>query len=282
MTHILTFLNKPYPFSRDFLKNTWFHLSICIFIAGFLLYFKPFGIANWKDDQKTLKVIGYGLVCFLMQTFLVVIRNIALDTEKLEYRYKVWHEAVWLTLMILSNAAVVFLYSIWILESEFTWSNFIPFLGIVFSVGVFPIMANILIKHHRFLSLNQKEAVQIEHLLTEFQQVPLTQSDADLRFVGENEKDELLIHSNQLLYIESMENYAQFVYLDDHHQAKKTVLRGTLKRFETEINSKSKILRCHRSFIVNLEKVSHITGNAQGYLLAQLRTYYQKGIGKVK
>lgn len=39
-----------------------------------------------------------------------------------------------------------------------------------------------------------------------------------------------------------------------------------MKSVEEQISSK-KILRCHRSYIVNLEKIESLKGNAQGYKL---------------
>ncbi len=45
------------------------------------------------------------------------------------------------------------------------------------------------------------------------------------------------------------------------------VLRTTLKSISEAFEGIDKILKCHRSYIVNLHKVSRFSGNAQGYKL---------------
>ncbi|RYZ20584.1 MAG: LytTR family transcriptional regulator, partial [Sphingobacteriales bacterium] len=68
------------------------------------------------------------------------------------------------------------------------------------------------------------------------------------------------------LYIESSDNYSTVVYLKNN-QPVKTLLRSSLSRLETQLSGNAVLVRCHRSFIVNLENVEKVTGNAQGYKL---------------
>ena len=100
------------------------------------------------------------------------------------------------------------------------------------------------------------------------------QKDAEetLVLIAENEKDRLELKSEELLYIESADNYSTIVFTKNN---KITIhlLRGSLKRIESQITFPF-ILRCHRSYIVNLKQINHIKGNAQGYRIefkAELR-----------
>ena len=74
----------------------------------------------------------------------------------------------------------------------------------------------------------------------------------------------------KLLFIESADNYSEVVFLQNG-QPKKTLLRGSLSRFEEQAHHPD-VVRCHRSFVVNLQRVESISGNAQGYKL-QLQNY---------
>ena len=47
----------------------------------------------------------------------------------------------------------------------------------------------------------------------------------------------------------------------------KLLLRSSLSRLEAQIIDRSNIVRCHRSYVVNLDRVERVTGNAQGYKL---------------
>jgi DNA-binding LytR/AlgR family response regulator len=68
-----------------------------------------------------------------------------------------------------------------------------------------------------------------------------------------------------LLFIESSDNYCTVVYLENG-QLVKPLLRSSLSRLESQIDMPH-IVRCHRSYVVNLDRVERVTGNAQGYKL---------------
>ncbi|MDZ7899314.1 MAG: LytTR family DNA-binding domain-containing protein [Arcicella sp.] len=89
--------------------------------------------------------------------------------------------------------------------------------------------------------------------------------ESDLVFTAENEKDTLTLSTQNLLYIESSDNYSTIVFLKDQ-QIVKELIRSSLTRLEGQIQAKT-IVRCHRSFIVNLDKVMKVSGNAQGFKL---------------
>ena len=48
---------------------------------------------------------------------------------------------------------------------------------------------------------------------------------------------------------------------------KKVTYRVILSSFEVQLKEASNLVRCHRSYIVNLKKVKNISGNAQGLKL---------------
>lgn len=80
-----------------------------------------------------------------------------------------------------------------------------------------------------------------------------------------NDVAKLIIDENDFLCVQSMENYCSFYYVEKN-QLQKTVIRislsNALQQTETQF-----IKKCHRSYIVNLKKVKHLKGNAQGYKL---------------
>lgn len=86
-----------------------------------------------------------------------------------------------------------------------------------------------------------------------------------IEFVAENEKDKLKIKIQELLYIESADNYSTICY-SENGNTKNHLIRSSLKRIEQQIHNDS-IMRCHRTFIVNLNNVKKIEGNAAGYKL---------------
>lgn len=45
------------------------------------------------------------------------------------------------------------------------------------------------------------------------------------------------------------------------------LLRSSLKKTEEDLKNHSQFCRCHRAYIVNLQKVESVTGNARGLKL---------------
>ena len=54
--------------------------------------------------------------------------------------------------------------------------------------------------------------------------------------------------------------------LKDNRPASK-LLRLTMKQAEATVASTPFIVRCHRAFLVNLQRVTKVEGNSQGYRL---------------
>ena len=73
------------------------------------------------------------------------------------------------------------------------------------------------------------------------------------------------INLNQLVFIEAQENYSRFVWLKGD-QVNEKILRVTLKKIEDQI-VRENIIRCHRSFIINVHFPFTIHGNSNGYRL---------------
>ena len=71
------------------------------------------------------------------------------------------------------------------------------------------------------------------------------------------------INIDSLLYAESNRNYVRLFF----EHGVETEIRLTLKQLEEKLSGFDFLIRCHRSFIVNMEKVHKASGNAQGYTL---------------
>ncbi len=275
---MLKFLNQPYYLESDLLKNIRLNFWIGLFVAFFLIVFQPFGTENWTTEFKFYKLLGYGFVTFLMPTLLIIIRVQFVDTEKSEEDWTIAKEIFWLMLTLVSIAIGNMIYATWLDITTFSFASFLSSLAIVMVIGVFPILASIQMKYQRYLALNSSEAQKLDNDIADFQQkhvenehqTPLGMTDARcLTFSSENDKEVLEVEKDQLLYLESADNYVNIVVLADQ-KVTKHLLRGTLRRFESQMNV-DHIVRCHRSYIVNLQQVEHIQGNAQGYRISLKR-----------
>ncbi len=264
------FLKQPYPFKSEWRSNLKQNALIGAFVASFLIVFQPFGTNNWHDEYKVLKLFGYGVIAFIAP---VLILFIQLALQKPDVIEKNWTVAKEILMMLAILSLVTFgnmLYANALGMSNFDISSFIHFFIIVFIIAIFPIGVGILLRFNHFQQLNQKEAAVLEQNLQDFQQHNLDENDdsnVEITLFAENEKDLISLNINDLLYIESADNYSNIIFWKNK-KIEKELLRGTLKRFENQLENYPFVARCHRSYIVNLQQVEHINGNAQGYRIS--------------
>ena len=73
----------------------------------------------------------------------------------------------------------------------------------------------------------------------------------------------LVINQNNLYYIESDDNYIKVWYQDSYDELKQYMLRCRLKTIE-ESFSDSDLVRCHRKYIVNINKIEQMIRQKDG------------------
>jgi DNA-binding LytR/AlgR family response regulator len=76
---------------------------------------------------------------------------------------------------------------------------------------------------------------------------------------------QLSVAKDNLLYIESADNYINIWYMKGN-QPKKLMLRNTLKR-TAELLADTHVMRCHRGFMVNMEQVKVLRREKDSFFL---------------
>ncbi len=75
----------------------------------------------------------------------------------------------------------------------------------------------------------------------------------------------LSIHRENLLFIEAEDNYVGVWYLSNK-AVKNIMVRNTLRKIEEQLGG-DKIVRCHRSYIINLDKVKVLRREKEGFFI---------------
>lgn len=249
---------QPYPnidLERTDTQNILHSFRVGLFIFGFLIVFQPFGISQWKLDLKVYYLIGFGAITFGILLFLKLLLYIVFPNFFNEETWTVKREIILnfciLALITLGN----FVYAASIFT--FPWSlialmySFIT----VLTIGAFPIFFNVFLKYKSSSKKYSKNVALGTKTINSYDKLTL---------IADNEKDSLEVSEEQLLYIESSDNYAH-VFFRNGETIDNTLIRSRLSRLEGQVTKN--IVRCHRPFIVNLSQVVEVSGNAQGYKL---------------
>ena len=86
-----------------------------------------------------------------------------------------------------------------------------------------------------------------------------------ISFYDERGELQLSVTKENLLYIESADNYINVWYIKSN-LPKKLILRNTLKR-TAELLADTNVMRCHRGFMVNMEQVKVLRREKENFFL---------------
>ena len=266
---MLKILQQPYPFGeKSNIRLLIQSIGEGVFIGLFLILFQPFGIIGWTNPDKNFYLAGYGLVttiCGLLLRFGIFKTFTEYHSET---KWNVGKEILSIMLLIFLITIGNCVYSIFLFDIEQSLQSFLGMLFAVMVIGIFPatfgVMLNYIIQLKKY---NKPVLVQHSQIIDNQGVIEnKMRNAARLKLIAENEKDFLTLSSDNLFYIESSDNYSTVFYQKEDGKLQKELIRSSLTRLESQISSEN-IVRCHRSFIVNLDKVEKITGNAQGYKL---------------
>ncbi|MEZ5460688.1 LytTR family DNA-binding domain-containing protein [Dokdonella sp.] len=234
-----------------------FVVSIGLFLCGFLLIFQPFGVSNYDPQfEIDLDFVGYmlglgGAVTAALAASEFVLRPLMLPAAT---RGSMIGWIAW-DYVLAGSVAYVYYNHLgdWHDLSVASYLGFLRDVGLVIS---FPVAGFLL--HIRHIGL----ASRFVHLTATPRGEP---SQELLQFTSDNGKDVLTLAAGDLLYLESQDNYLEVVYLLNGER-RSQLIRSSLKRVEAM--DLPGLVRCHRSFMVNLLQVRACNGNQHGLKLS--------------
>lgn len=252
------YFQQPYPHRQQSLRQ-WalIALGAGLFVGLFLNIFQPFGSDDWQDPAKPYILAGYGVVTFICLMLVKLLIPTVFKQWYAEEHWTVAKEIGWTLLIILLITLGNMVYGRIIFGWSFSLGSLLVWLGITGAIGMMPATVVTMINYTQLVRRYDTNQLKIPVITT-----PVVVHIVKL--VADNEKDTIVVNLCDLLFIESADNYSEVVSLTDK-KAQKTLLRGSLSRMEEQLTHP--VVRCHRSYIVNLQQVERISGNAQGYKL---------------
>ncbi len=150
---------------------------------------------------------------------------------------------------------------IWLMSKrEMAYVDLLPKMFLItFSILLFPyvivaLLSEIQDRNHRLA----KDQVTIE----KYQSGQIGRQDSTLPFLDEKKSLKLAVTAASVLYIEAADNYVYICYLNNDKLIR-FPLRNSMKSIE-QICESNNIVRCHRSFYVNIRKVRAIRRTSEG------------------
>jgi len=160
-------------------------------------------------------------------------------------------------------------------DGTFTLKWFAHDMSEVISVGALIIIYYIFVTYNRMQRIQIDELTELNDKLLNKQeksghQEGNVENDNIITLQGEG-KDSLTLNPSDIVYIESVANYVSVSYYNESEICHKR-LRGSLKDCEDALKQSSMIMRVHRAFLVNMNFITQVSGNAAGYKLEMMGT----------
>lgn len=258
---IKQYLLQPFPPHERSWKVI---VAISLFVSFFMAFFEPFGLAALRYEYRLLSEIGYGLVCFFVLFFDYFVFPIVFKNEFTEKKWNVIKQIFRQLWILFSIGLANFFYSSLFLHFNNYLKALVYFQFYTLLVGIIPIILITIITQNKLLAENLKIANNYNN---DFSSLKITQQSAEkVCLLGENSKDKLEVNSSDLIYITSTGNYIQAFYQKDN-ELKNILLRNTLKQTEDQLKENHSMIKCHRAFLVNKNKIVRVKGNSQGLRL---------------
>ncbi len=230
-----------------------------IFTAAFALAFiniyDPFGVDSYLE-LSGIRLFLYSSFVILTGMLVVVISRVAMYYFGRYSKLNYWRYVLWIFAEIVVMAFVYSIYLKFILLDERDFMN-------IFSISL-KNTALVLLLPYTILWLYfswQDKSIRLEELAG-MDNTHVKTGTEMIHFHDEFGKLRLSVLQHDLLYLEAADNYVTIHYLH-HDKPQKFMVRNSLRFFEDRLKD-SRIVRCHRSYMVNLDKVRIIRREKDG------------------
>ncbi|MBL7802561.1 MAG: LytTR family transcriptional regulator [Saprospiraceae bacterium] len=257
-------LSQPYPMHDETRWNWRMALGSGLFVLLFLFILQPFGsrVPAGKEWFYLRICAEYGLITSVVTLAWGPLQAFFPHFFK-EEKWQVWKEIVTTLLFVSVIATANMLYAVVRFVQPLNWQTFAYWQFVTWAVGIFPTLYGVLRKQ---VQLMQRYAAEAADLTRQLHPSPPHPAEPALLLNGENQGESLQIHPDDLLCLAAADNYVQ-VFYRENGTTRQRLLRGALRRFEAALAPYPRFFRCHRTYVVNLDRVIRISGNAQGYKL---------------
>lgn len=258
---IQQYLKQPYPLFGSRWKII---ISVSLFISFFMYFFQPFGLSSLKNELRSIFEIGYGVITFMVLIFDLFLIPLIFKKWFQAKNWTVLDQILWQIWILFSIGFFNFLYSSMILNYSDSSKAFLVFQFYTVLVGIIPVVVITVIIQNRLLVENLKTANDFNTDLNLRSIEPL--DNCKVCLIADNNKDKFEVNLVDFIYIASTGNYIQ-VFYENNKVLKNILLRNTLKQTEEQLKEIDSILKCHRAFLVNKNRIVQVKGNSQGLRL---------------
>lgn len=243
-------------------------LAISLFPALFLMGFQPFGSPTPHEQ-----IIVYSIITLVVLSFTLIglprLLPDLMDSSRWTLGKFIWHSV--LNLLVVSTAIAIYTFSIKtepvLLYDPPFWEHLLRQIWRTFIIGIFPLVGMAFILENRALSqallASQEATGRLESVKSTAARIP--EAAHGKVNIQSDTRESLSMDRSNFLCARAEDNYIEITWMEGEG-TKSKLLRMPMTSLYEQVGDDF-IIRCHRSYMVNLRYVHEVSGNANGYRL---------------
>lgn len=261
---ILQWLSKPFPLVESIRDILLISLGSGIVVMAILLIFKPFGIGD-IDRSLFFYLCGYALIDIVVTAIHLFLPRI-FPGRKDKYRWTTGKNLALIIWLLFAISFFNYIYGEFLAGKvyvegfkELHRGGILSWFFMTLSVGIIPLVFALYFIEKRLLSRNQLRADEFNSVM---QESLSTEKEIQISIGSGNDAPHNIKLADLICIRAEGGNYAT-VFWQDGNETNKKLMRLTLVGFLKQIDHMESIVRCHKSYVINLDQVVSFQGNAR-------------------
>ncbi len=244
-------------------QKTWLLLLLGLYFIGFYYFFVPVDSALEIKQRSFASRLLPGLLAYGVTLFVMIMFYSGMALRKPIRNWYVY------SLYFFGTAFTA------VLLAQFAHFHVIGFgsLNFLLSLSLI-VLASFIVPLYLFIVVVEKLIVKhiesiSQALNRDIDQIRQKASVPEIKPItihSEKTSGKVSFDLNSFVSVEAQGNYCMF-YLRQHDVLSKKMLHITMKSIEENLAGHEFIIRCHKSFLVNIHHITKVSGNSRGYFL---------------
>jgi DNA-binding LytR/AlgR family response regulator len=265
---MIKYFKKPYPLIIDdgYLFPSIVDLIIGLVVFFVLIIFKPTLFFDPIPQYTLANCAFFGLIAFLVSIIHTNVLPRIFTSFFNSNKWTIGKELAFQASIVIGISITNYLAYIIVFQSEISFKvdSFIQMLLSSLVLAFIPLMIVTIILQRYHFNKMIKESSELKDVISTLTSPTINPSKVTIN--GEGKNEELKVIANQIIYIESSANYCDICYLEGE-EVKKSIFRISLTTIQSVLIEYPSFIKTHRSYIVNINHIMDVKGNAQGYRL---------------
>ena len=256
-----------------------------IFALLFINFFQPFGSRGWYPQISDFKYFVFSSLIILTGMLVVVISRMIMLHYTRRHNLNYWQFAGWILCEVLAMSLFYALFTKFIPREGMNRDFMEIFRKSTINTGLVLLLPYSI----SWLYFSWKEKKSMLENIEKEDTVLENHTKSMIAFPDEKGELKISIMQENIIYIDSADNYATIHYLNKS-KLSHYMLRNTLKWMDENLIKDTLLVRSHRSYIVNLDKVKVLRKTKTGIFIELdaentpdipvSKTYYERFMNK--